>query len=94
MIKRRDKRMIKDNIKWHPYPQEKPRYGGDYSVYLIDKGKIYESVSVWIPQLNMFFAEADTVVVAWADSDQPLISSQLSQLLASSKLLEPYEEES
>ena len=86
--------MIKDNIKWHPYPQEKPGYGGDYSVYLIDKGEIYKSVSVWIPQLNMFFAEADAVVVAWADSDQPLISSQLSQLLASSKLLEPYEEES
>ena len=85
--------MIKDNIKWCPYPQEKPRYGGDYSVYLIDKGEIYKSVSVWIPQLNMFFAEADTVVVAWADSGQPLISSQLSQLLASSKMLEPYEEE-
>ena len=85
--------MIKDNIKWYPYPQEKPRYGGDYSVYLIDKGKIHKSVSVWIPQLNMFSAEASTIVVAWADSDQPLISSQLSQLLASSKLLEPYEEE-
>ena len=84
----------KDNIKWYPYPREKPRYGGDYSVYLIDKGEIYESVSVWIPQLNMFSAEANTIVVAWADSDQPLISSQLSQLLASSKLLEPYEEES
>ena len=83
----------KDNIKWYPYPQEKPRYGGDYSVYLIDKGEIHESVSVWIPQLNMFSAEANTIVVAWADSDQPLISSQLSQLLASSKLLEPYEEE-
>ena len=72
--------MIKDNIKWCPYPQEKPRYGGDYSVYLIDEGEIYESVSLWIPQLDRFFAEADTiVVVAWADSDQ---------------LLSPYEEES
>lgn len=71
--------MIKDNIKWHPYPREKPRYEGDYSVYLIDEGEIYESVSLWIPQLNMFFAEADTIVVAWADSDQ---------------LLSPYEEES
>ena len=84
----------KDNIKWYPYPREKPRYGGDYSVYLIDKGEIHESVSVWIPQLNMFSAEANTIVVAWADSSQPLISSQLSQLLASSKLLEPYVEES
>ena len=71
--------MIKDNIKWYPYPREKPRYEGDYSVYLIDEGEIYESVSLWIPQLNMFFAEADTIVVAWADSDQ---------------LLSPYEEES
>ena len=71
--------MIKDNIKWYPYPREKPRYEGDYSVYLIDEGEIYESVSLWIPQLNMFFAEADTIVVAWADSDQ---------------LLSPHEEES
>lgn len=67
------------NIKWHPYPEEKPRYEGDYSVYLIDEGEIYESVSLWIPQLDRFFAEADTIVVAWADSDQ---------------LLSPYEEES
>ena len=71
--------MIKDNIKWHPYPREKPRYEGDYSVYLIDEGEIYESVSLWIPQLDRLFAEADTIVVAWADSDQ---------------LLSPYEEES
>ena len=69
--------MIKDNIKWYPYPQEKPRYGGDYSVYLIDKGEIYESVSVWIPQLNMFSAEAGTIVVAWADSDQPSLVASL-----------------
>ena len=61
---------------------------------MIDKGALYESVPVWIPQLNMFLAQADTVVVARAHSGQPLISSQLSQLLASSKLLEPYEEES
>ena len=71
--------MIKDNIKWHPYPREKPRYEGDYSVYLIDEGEIYESVSLWIPQRDRFFAETDMIVVAWADSDQ---------------LLSPYEEES
>ena len=61
--------MIKDNIKWYPYPREKPRYEGDYSVYLIDEEEIYESVSLWIPQLDRLFAEADTIVVAWADSD-------------------------
>lgn len=67
------------SIKWHQYPEEKPRYEGDYSVYLIDEGEIYESVSLWIPQLDRFFAETDMIVVAWADSDQ---------------LLSPYEEES
>ncbi len=49
--------MAKSSTKWYPYPQEKPHYEGDYSVYLIDEGEIYESVSLWIPQLDRFFAE-------------------------------------
>ena len=58
--------MIKDNIKWHPYPREKPRYGGYHRVLLINKGKIYKSGSIWFPKLNMFFVETDRYVVAWA----------------------------
>lgn len=58
--------MAKSSTKWYPYPQEKPHYEGDYSVYLIDEGEIYESVSLWIPQLDKFFAETDMIVVAWA----------------------------
>ena len=63
--------MIKDNIKWHPYPREKPSCGGYYRVYLINEEKIYKSGSVWFPQLNMFFVETDRYVVAWAASPEP-----------------------
>ena len=31
--------MAESSTKWYPYPQEKPHYEGDYSVYLIDEGK-------------------------------------------------------
>ena len=54
------------SIKWHPYPREKPSYGGYHRVLLINKGKIYKSGSIWFPKLNMFFVETDRYVVAWA----------------------------
>ena len=63
--------MSKNKWKWHPYPREKPSYGGYYRVYLINEGKIYKSGSVWFPQLNMFFVETDRYVVAWAASPEP-----------------------
>ena len=32
------------SVKWHPYLEEKPRYKGDYSVYLIDETDIEGAV--------------------------------------------------
>ena len=35
------------SIKWHPYPEEKPRYEEDYSIYLIDEADIGGAVIAW-----------------------------------------------
>lgn len=56
--------MSENQVIWHPYPQEKPINSGSYLVSVIDEGKMNTLVTLWISQLNMFFAETDMMVTA------------------------------
>ena len=57
--------MAKSSTKWYPYPQEKPHYEGDYSVYLIDEGVALYKSGKFVNCKDE--TDIEGTVIAWAE---------------------------
>lgn len=61
----REKKMSENEVKWHPYPKEKPKREGVYLVTLKDE----EVTSDWFNSGYFRFYVDD--VIAWAELPEP-----------------------
>lgn len=46
--------MSENNVKWHPYPQEKPKEDNEYLVSVNMWNKSFTSTSSWITSKDVF----------------------------------------
>lgn len=68
-----DKRRTRGvNVKWHPYPEEKPsKLIRDYLVTYIYEKKRDVSIDMWLKSQNKFPVEEIASVMAWAELPEP-----------------------
>lgn len=64
--------MKKVEIKWHPYPQEKPKEEGEYLVTLRVGTRDYVKVDNYlINKKHSYFMLSDDFITAWAEKPKP-----------------------
>ena len=63
--------MSENNVKWHPYPQEKPKEDNEYLVSVNMWNKSFTSTSSWITSKDVFEDIWDKCIYAWAEKPEP-----------------------
>lgn len=64
--------MSENKVKWHPYPEEKPKKEGNYltTVGLLRENYINMDF-YYITEKREYFAYSNPLVIAWAEMPEP-----------------------
>ena len=68
-MQKKERKVIK--IKWHPFPEEKPKRAADYIVSLSLDGTEYVTSSWWDSKEKQFSDYFDNIITAWAYMPRP-----------------------
>ena len=63
--------MSENTVKWHPFPQEKPKKDNKYLVSIKTRDYGFTSTSHWIGSHDTFRDYWDECISAWAELPEP-----------------------